>query len=100
MIDFSIHEIRGSGHSQYEIRRELTQDELQAICKYASAQQIPFADALQAYLDEVQELVDAEVKRILENDILFGVADLKEEKKHLIMFQQSLDLLVFLVRQK
>lgn len=72
MGDFSIHEIRGSGHLQYEIRRELTQDELRAILKYASEQQIPFADALQAYSDEIQELVNAEVKKRLENDILFG----------------------------
>lgn len=72
MNEYSIHEIRGSGHLRYEIRRELTQDELRAIFKYASEKQIPFADALQAYLDEVQKLVDAEVKRVLTNDILFG----------------------------
>ncbi len=72
MSEFSIHEIRDSGHLQYEIRRELTQDELRAIYKYASDKQISFADALQAYLDEVQELVNAEVKRRLVNDILFG----------------------------
>ena len=71
MGEFSIHEIRDSGHLQYEIRRELTQDELRAIYKYASEKQIPFADALQAYSDEVQELVNAEVKKRLVNDILF-----------------------------
>lgn len=72
MNEFSIHEIRDSGHLRYEIRRELTQDELRAIFKYASEKQIPFADALQAYSDEVQRLVDAEVKKRLVNDILFG----------------------------
>ena len=72
MNEFSIHEIRDSGHSRYEIRRELTQDELRAIFKYASEKQIPFADALQAYSDEVQRLIDAEVKKKLVNDILFG----------------------------
>lgn len=72
MSDFSIHEVRDSGYLRYEIRRELTQDELRAIFKYASDKQIPFADALQAYSDEIQELVNAEVKRRLVNDILFG----------------------------
>lgn len=72
MSEFSIHEVRDSGHLRYEIRRELTQDELRAIFKYASDKQIPFADALQAYSDEIQELVNAEVKRRLVNDILFG----------------------------
>ena len=72
MSEFSIHEIRDSGHLRYEIRRELTQDELRAIFKYASEQQIPFADALQAYSDEIQRLVNAEVKKRLVNDILFG----------------------------
>ena len=72
MSEFSIHEIRDSGHLRYEIRRELTQDELRAIYKYASDKQISFADALQAYSDEFQELVNAEVKKRLANDILFG----------------------------
>lgn len=72
MSEFSIHEIRDSGHLRYEIRRELTQDELRAIYKYASDKQISFADALKAYSDEFQELVNAEVKRRLVNDILFG----------------------------
>ena len=72
MSEFSIHEIRDSGHLRYEIRRELTQNELRAIFKYASEKQIPFADALQEYSDEIQELVNAEVKKRLVNDILFG----------------------------
>ena len=80
MSEYSIHEVRNSGHLRYEIRRELTQDELRAIYKYASDKQISFADALQTYLDEVQELVDAEVKRRLENDILFGVMKDVENK--------------------
>lgn len=80
MSDFSIHEIRGSGHLGYEIRREITQDELRAIYRYASEKQIPFADALQVYLDEAQELVDAEVKRRLENDILFGKEKIKYDQ--------------------
>lgn len=72
MSDYSIHEIRDSGHLRYEIRRELTQDELRAIFKYASEKQIPFADALQAYSDECQRLVNEEVQKRLLNDILFG----------------------------
>ena len=80
MSEFSIHEVRGSGHLRYEIRRELTQDELRAIYKYASDKQISFSDALQAYLDEAQRLIDAEVKKRLENDILFGVMKDVENK--------------------
>lgn len=72
MSEFSIHEIKDSGHLRYEIRGKLTQDELRAVFKYASEKQISFADALQAYSDEVQRLVNAEVKKRLENDILFG----------------------------
>ena len=71
MSEFSIHEIRDSGHLWYEIRRELTQDELRAIYKYASDKQISFADALQVYSDECQRLVNEEVKSRLVNDILF-----------------------------
>ena len=78
MSEFSIHEIRDSGHLRYEIRRELTQDELRAIYKYASEKQISFADALQAYSDEVQELVNAEVKKRLVNDILFGKGEMND----------------------
>lgn len=73
MSEYSIHEVRNSGHLKYEIRRELTQYELRAIYKYASDKQISFADALQVYLDEVQMMVDIEVRKKLENDILFGV---------------------------
>lgn len=79
MSDFSIHEVRGSGHLQYEIRRKLTQDELRAIYKYASDKQISFADALQAYSDELQDLVNAEVKSRLTNDILFGKGELNDQ---------------------
>lgn len=78
MGELSIHEVRGSGHTQYEYRRTLDDWEIRAVLQYASDNGISFSDALKAYCDEIQKIVNHEITKRFEADILRGLEDLGE----------------------
>lgn len=78
MGEISIHEVRGSGHTQYEYRRTLEDWEIRSIFQYASTNEVSFSDALQAYCNEMERIVSQEITKRFEADILRGLKDLGE----------------------